>query len=97
MRIRMKFGKPKLSDGLQSTTMILTNEVSFIGDIESSGFVDFETWEGDEIEVEKTGPWKKYRFCYVQELEAQEREEKAAEEAKMQMKRSFFKKLGVGE
>ncbi|PVG03196.1 hypothetical protein CPB86DRAFT_869648 [Serendipita vermifera] len=95
LRFRLKNSKVKLSNGMQSTTMILTSETAFVGDIQTSGFVDFDTWEGDEIELEKDGPWRKARLYYVSELEEREREEQAAEAAKAQMRRGFFGRLAM--
>lgn len=74
LKYQTKNGKIKFSDALQPMTRQLTNEVSFVGDWQAAGFVDYESWKGDEVEVHTSNG--KITFKYQDEFGRHQGEEK---------------------
>lgn len=66
IKFQTRNGKVRFSQELQAITSVFTNGTAFVGDWQAAGFVDFEQWEGDEVEVE-TGNGK-ISFNYPYEI-----------------------------
>jgi hypothetical protein len=55
------WGKTRYSKGVQANLLTISKDMAFVGDLGRSGFVDFESWKEDEIDVQT-----KYGDIYVQ-------------------------------
>lgn len=55
------WGEITYSEELQKNVMTLSKDMAFVGDLGRSGFVDFESWKGDEADIKTS-----YGNIYVQ-------------------------------
>jgi hypothetical protein len=64
------WGKIKYSKNVEANLMTLSKNMAFVGDLGRSGFVDFESWKEDEVDVKTM-----YGDVYVQYADEHDTEE----------------------
>lgn len=69
IRYKTSYGKATFSPELKRSILETSGENGFVGNFNESGFVDYKSWEGDEVELE-TG-YGSISLMYIDELEAE--------------------------
>ncbi|PVF93477.1 hypothetical protein CPB86DRAFT_790097 [Serendipita vermifera] len=67
IKCKSGWGKIEFSEALQASVVSFSNEMAFVGNWNTSGFNDYKTWEGDEIDVKTQ--CGNIRFKYADEFD----------------------------
>ena len=91
LKCRASNGSIIFSEDMQSNTSIFSDEISFIGDWQASGFTDFAQWQGDEVEAETING--KIHFTYAESPEENHDTHSSTRGAKLRKGGGFFSRL----
>jgi hypothetical protein len=67
LKCKTGWGKVEYSEGLTTNVVNFSSEMAFVGNWSTSGFTDYKTWEGDEIDVRTQ--CGNIRFKYADEFD----------------------------